>query len=376
MTDTFLRETTTPEESKTTASLFTPTRFGDIELTNRLVMAPMTRLRSGEQGAPGDLLVEHYAQRASLGLIITEGTYPSAESQAYAGQPGIVTSDQAAGWAEVAHAVHERGGHIVVQLMHGGRTAHPAVNGGRRVIAPSAVAIDGELHTPEGKQPFVVPQTMTAAGVRTVVDEHVAAARRAIDAGLDGVEIHAANGYLLQQFLAPSSNIRTDQYGGTPENRARAAVEVITAVAEAIGPGRVGIRISPEHGYQDTIEPGRHDVLATYRSLLAQLRPLGLAYLSVLHQDPGGRLVEELAHCFNGPVIVNSGFATVTSREEADELIQRSFVSGVAVGRPVIANPDLAERWQGQHEQNPPRPELFYASGAEGYTDYTFHEGR
>lgn len=356
----------------TVTTLFAPLWLGKIDLANRVVMAPMTRLRAGSTGVPGDLLVEHYRQRAGLGMIITEGTYPSRESQAYAGQPGIADDAQATGWGRVADAVHADGGRIVLQLMHGGRTAHPAVNAGRRVIAPSAVAVSGELHTADGKVAFVVPEPMTADDLDRVVQEHVDAARRAIDTGLDGVEIHAANGYLLQQFLSPSSNQRTDDYGGSPENRARFAVEMIAAVAEAVGADRVGVRISPEHGYQDAFEPDRDDVLATYGHLLDRLRPLGLAYLSVLHHEPVGDLVEGLAGRFGGPVVVNSGFATVTSLEETSRLLQAPFVDAVAVGRPVIANPDLVQRWRGGHELNEPRTELFYADAAEGYTDYAF----
>ncbi|WP_051027423.1 alkene reductase [Cellulosimicrobium cellulans] len=356
----------------TATTLFDPISLGEIRLANRVVMAPMTRLRSGPFGVPGELLVEHYRQRASLGMIVTEGTYPSPESQAYVGQPGIATDDQTAGWVRVADAVHAEGGRIVMQLMHGGRTAHPAVNGCRRVIGPSAVAVSGQLHTADGKQPFVVPEPMTSDDLRQVIDEHVAAARRAIAAGIDGVEIHAANGYLLQQFLSPASNLRTDEYGGSPENRARFVVDVITAVVDAVGPGRVGVRISPEHGYQDTFEPDRADVLATYSGLVDQLQELGLAYLSVLHHDPAGALVQELARRFDGPLIVNSGFATVTSLIEAEQLLRAPFVDAVAVGRAVIANPDLVERWQGGHPQNEPRPELFYTDAAEGYTDYAF----
>ncbi|MBD7956445.1 alkene reductase [Microbacterium sp. Sa4CUA7] len=356
----------------TTTTLFDPLRLGKIHLANRIVMAPMTRLRSGPSGVPGDLLVEHYRQRAGLGMIVTEGTYPSRESQAYAGQPGIADDEQAQGWARVADAVHAEGGRIVLQLMHGGRTAHPAVNGGRRVIAPSAVAVSGELHTADGKEPFVVPEPMTPEDFGRVVQEHVVAARRAIGAGLDGVEIHAANGYLLQQFLSPASNRRTDEHGGSSVNRTRFVVRVVEAVAEAVGAEHVGIRISPEHGHQDVFEPDRDDVLATYGELLDGLRPLGLSYLSVLHHEPTGDLVEKLAARFGGHVMVNSGFATVTSLHEAERLLQAPFVDAVAVGRPVIANPDLVERWRRGHALNEPRPDLFYADIADGYTDYAF----
>jgi N-ethylmaleimide reductase len=350
--------------------LFSPVTLGDLELANRVVMAPLTRLRSGASGVPGDLVVEHYRQRAGVGLIIAEGTYPSPESQAYLGQPGIVTDEQVEGWRRVAEAVHDRGGRIVLQVMHGGRVTHPDVNGGRRVVAPSAIAINGQVHTATGKQPYPVPHALTVEEARATVQDIVTASRRAVEAGLDGVEVHGANGYLLHEFLSPASNERTDEYGGSPANRARFVVQVVTAVAAAIGAGRVGLRISPEHDIQDAFETDRADVLATYGALVDQLAPLGLAYLSVLHREPAGDLVQELRRRFGGPLIANSGFGTVTTRDEAVQLIDAAHADAVAVGRPVLANPDLVERWAGEHPENAPKPHLFYASGAEGYTDY------
>ena len=350
--------------------LFTPVTLGDLELANRVVMAPLTRMRSGDTGVPGDLVVEHYAQRASLGLIITEGTYPNHESQGFVGQPGIVTDEQVAGWRRVAEAVHARGGRIVLQVMHAGRVTHADVNGGRRVVGPSAIAIDGAGHTTKGKQAYPVPHALSVEEARATLADIVAAAKRAVEAGLDGVEVHSANGYLLHEFLSPASNQRADVYGGSPENRARFVVEVVTAVAEAIGAGRVGLRISPEHNIQDALETDRADVRATYGTLVDQLRPLGLAYLSVLHHEPAGDLVQELRQRFDGPLIANSGFGTITTRAEAVALIEAAHADAVAVGRPVIANPDLVERWAGEHPENEPDAETFYAVGAEGYTDY------
>jgi N-ethylmaleimide reductase len=354
----------------TGVDLFSPVPLGDIELANRVVMAPLTRMRSGATGVPGDLVVEHYRQRAGLGLVITEGTYPTHEGQAFVGQPGIVTDEQVEGWRRVAEAVHARGGKIVMQVMHGGRVTHPDVNGGRRVVAPSAIAIDGEGHTERGKQPYPEPHALTVEEARQTLQDFVSAATRAVEAGLDGVEIHGANGYLLHEFLSPASNRRTDEYGGTPENRARFVVQVVTAVAAAIGAGRVGLRISPEHDIQDAYETDRDDVRATYGALLDQLRPLGLAYLSVLHAEPAGELVQELRERFGGPLVANSGFGSVTTREEAVRLIEAAHADAVAVGRAAIANPDLVERWAGEHPENEPKAHLFYASGAEGYTDY------
>ncbi|WP_166133911.1 alkene reductase [Nocardioides ochotonae] len=352
--------------------LFTPVTLGDLELTNRLAMAPLTRMRAGASGVPNDLLVEHYAQRAGLGLIVTEGTYPRRESQGFVGQPGIVNDEQQAGWARVAEAVHARGGRIVLQVMHAGRVTHPDVNGGRRIEAPSAIAIQGEGHTEKGKQPYPVPHALSVEEAEEVKADFVAAARRAIAAGLDGVEVHGANGYLLHEFLSPAANQRTDQYGGSPEARARFVVEVVTAVAEAVGPGRVGLRISPEHQVQDAGETDRADVLATYGALLDQLRPLGLAYLSLLHAEPAGDLAQELRRRFDGPFMANSGFGKVTTREEAVQLIEAAHADVVAVGRAAIANPDLVERWRGEHPENAPDPATFYSPGVTGYTDYPF----
>jgi N-ethylmaleimide reductase len=352
--------------------LFSPVRLGDLELANRVVMAPLTRMRSGREAVPRDIVVEYYAQRAGVGLIITEGTFLNGESRAFAGQPAIVTDEQVAGWRRVADAVHERGGRIVMQIMHGGRVSHPDVTGGR-VVAPSAIAIDGEMHIGDGvKKPFPVPHALTVEEIRSTAEDIAIASERAVAAGMDGVEIHSANGYLLHEFLSPASNQRDDLYGGSPENRARFGVEVLRAVTERVSAGKVGLRISPEHNIQDVLETDRADVLATYGTLIDQLRPLGLAYLSVLHQEPGGELVQELRRRFDGPLIANSGFASITTREEAVRLIDDAHAEAVVVGRALIANPDLVERWQGEHPENEPDASTFYASGPEGYIDYPF----
>ncbi len=352
--------------------IFSPVALGDLQLTNRLVMAPLTRTRSGEDGVPGDLVTEYYAQRASTGLIVTEGTYPTPESRSYPGQPGIVTDEQQAGWAEVADAVHAAGGRIFMQVMHGGRVSHTAINGCDRVVGPSAVAVPGEAHTPQGKLPYPVPHALTTAELADVRTAFVAASRRAVDAGLDGVELHGANGYLLHEFLAASSNRREDRYGGSPEARVRFVVEVVTAVAAEVGASRVGLRISPAHGVQGVLEPDAADVAQTYGLLVDALRPLGLAYLSVLHADPTSTLVQDLRARFGGHLMINDGFGTVTTREDAEALVAEGAADSVAVGRMIIANPDLVERWQGGHAENEPDPSTFYGDGPEGYTDYPF----
>ena len=352
-------------------SLFSPLRLGAIDLRNRLVMAPLTRLRAGEHGVPGDLLVEHYRQRASMGLIITEGTWPVREGRTWIGQPGIETAEQIAGWRRVADAVHEAGGAIVMQVMHGGRISHPEISGTGRIVAPSAHAAPGETRVADDdKVAYPVPHALTTGEIRDIIDGFAAAARNAIEAGLDGVEVHSANGYLIHQFLSPASNTRTDEYGGSPANRARFAIEVVTAVAAAIGADRTGVRISPEHNIQGALETDPADVAATYTVLAEALAPLGLAFDDILHADPAGELVQKLRHAAASPVILNSGFGTPTTRESATALVADGIADAVAVGRAALANPDLVARWEAGAEENAPDPSTFYAPDARGYTDY------
>jgi len=351
-------------------TLFSPLSLGDLQLANRITMAPMTRMRSDENGVPGELVAEYYAQRAGLGLIVTEGVFPVQESKAYAGQPGIETAAQVAGWKTVTDAVHAAGGTVVMQLMHGGRVTHTDITGTDRIVGPSAVAIDNDVNTPNGKQPFQVPHALTLEELETTKAALIAGAKNAIEAGFDGIEVHSANGYLLHEFLSPASNVRDDQYGGTPANRARYVIEVTTAIAEAIGVGRTGIRISPAHNIQDVWERDADDVRATYEALVDGISGLGLAYLSVVRADPTDDLIQNLRQRFGGSVIANSGFGTVTTREEAHSLVADGHAEAVAVGRLVISNPDLAARWQQEAEETAPDPSLFYTPGAHGYTDY------
>ncbi len=349
--------------------LFDPIRIKSWDLPHRLVMAPLTRSRATEGMVPGDLAVEYYAQRATAGLIITEGTQPSAVGQGYLNTPGIHTPEQIAGWRRVADAVHARGGRIVVQLMHAGRISHADNKDGLEAVAPSALAAPNEMFTADGMKPFPVPRELATDEMPGIVEEFVHAARSAVEAGLDGVEVHAANGYLLHQFLAPGSNERTDEYGGSPANRARLAVEVTRAIADAIGPDRVGIRISPAHNVQGATETDPADVEATYAALIEGIAPLGIAYLSVL-ADPSLDLVQRLRKDFGGALIANDGFGQVTTRESAQALLDDDLADAVAVGRLYIANPDLPQRWQSGAELNEPDPSTFYGGGAEGYTDY------
>ncbi|NOJ61194.1 alkene reductase [Arthrobacter sp. 260] len=354
--------------------LFSPMTLGELELPNRLVMAPLTRVRSGKDGIPGPLVVEYYRQRASLGLIVSEGTYPSHAGQGFPGQPGLVTEEQLKGWAKVTSAVHAEGGRIFAQVMHAGRVTHEDTTGGYEVVAPSAIAIDGATHTHEGKKPLPVPHALTTEELPGIVQEFVQASLNAIGAGFDGVEMHSANGYLLHEFLSPASNQRDDIYGGSPANRVRFVIKLVKAVVAAVGADRVGIRISPEHNIQDALELDAADVRETYGHLVDALTPLNLAYLSVLHKEPTSELVQDLRARFDGTFLLNTGFGVVTTREQAVAIVADGHADAVVVGRPAIANPDLVRRWSEGLPVNEPDAATFYSDGAKGYTDYPAYQ--
>ena len=348
-----------------TTDLFAPYRLGELELTNRFVMAPMTRNRAAEGGTPTELNAEYYAQRAGAGLIVTEGIQPSAVSQGYPATPGLHTDEQVAGWRLVADAVHARGGTVLAQIMHGGRIGHPSITG-LQPVAPSVVRPAGQVFTAEGMQDFVDPRALETAELPGVVAEYVDAAQRAIAAGLDGVELHAANGYLLQQFLADGTNVRTDAYGGSPDNRARFVLEVATAVAAAVGAQRVGIRVSPGSDFNDIRET---EVEATYEALVRGLEPLGLLYLHIT-EDPGTAYHEALRKLFSGPVIFNTGSAGASDLATAQRVVDSGDAELFAIGRAFIANPDLVERLRTGAGLSEPDPSSFYGGTAQGYTDY------
>ena len=345
--------------------LFAPYQLGSLTLANRLVMAPLTRNRAGDGEAPTGLAAEYYAQRAGAGLIISEGTQPCAIGQGYPHTPGLHTDAQVAGWTLVADAVHAKGGRIIVQLMHAGRISHHAITG-HRPVAPSAIAPAGEVYTEQGMKPFDAPRALEAVELPGVVAEFVDAARRAMTAGLDGVELHAANGYLLQQFLAEGSNTRTDEYGGSPQNRARFVIEVATAVAEAIGADKVGIRISPGGAFNDIAET---ETEQTYAALLDGLNPLGLLYLHIL-EAPDTNFHEQLHKQWNGPVLFNTGFTGPSDLATAQQSVDAGESDLFCIGRGFLANPDLVERLRTGAKLNEPDPETFYTGGAKGYTDY------
>lgn len=351
---------------------FEPITVGRWQLPQRFVMAPLTRNRA-KGTVPDDLNAEYYGQRATAGLIVTEGSQPSAVGQGYLDTPGFHSPEQLAGWSKVAEAVHAGGGHLVAQLMHVGRIAHPDNKQGLETVAPSAIAAPGAMVTAAGQVDMVEPRALETDEIPGVIEEFATAARNAVEAGLDGVEVHAANGYLIHQFLGQSSNTRTDEYGGSPQARARFAIEVTRAVAEAIGADRVGIRISPAHNIQGVLEEDDAETTATYETLIDGIKDLGLAYLSIL-ANPRSALVADLRARFGGVTMVNSGFSDVTGLENVEAILADDLADVVVVGREFLANPDLPERWRTGAELNEPNPDTFYGGGAEGYTDYPFLE--
>ncbi|CAB0615871.1 alkene reductase [Corynebacterium diphtheriae] len=352
-------------------TLFESATAGVLELNNRITMAPLTRSRAGQNGVPTDMHVEYYKQRANNGLIVTEGTFFEDINRAFLGQTGIATADQQEGWRKVAQAVHEQGSNIVMQIMHGGRLTLPSINGFDQGESSSAIAPGVTLHGDgESREEVPTPVALDAEGIKRVIQKFTEGARRAIDAGMDGVEVHGANGYLLHQFLAPSSNDRTDEYGGSPENRARLAVEVIRSIADEIGADRLGLRISPMHNIQGCIEEDEDDVRATYKALLDGIADLNIAYLSILYQDAESDLVAYLRESFGGFTILNTGFVAVTELEDARYIVENGLADAVAVGREIIANPDLSYRWKNNLALNSIDFDTFYTPGPHGYIDY------
>ncbi|AGF72026.1 alkene reductase [Corynebacterium halotolerans] len=350
--------------------LFSPAELGELRLSNRLAMAPLTRIRAQTNGTPNDLMKEYYAQRSSFGLIITEGTWPIQEGRTWGRQPGIETEEHVDAWREITDEVHDRGGRIVMQIMHGGRISHPELSGTGRIVAPSAIASPNPIRISTGKVAAPVPHALTAEEIQEVIEQFVAGARNAMAAGMDGVQVHGANGYLIHEFLAPTTNTRTDAYGGSPENRARFAIEVVTAVAEAIGAENTGLRLSPEHNIQGAVEEDREDVLATYLALAQGLAGLGLAHVEIVHHEPEGELVQRLREELGAPVILNTGFSRFVDREAAEELVDKAGADVVSVGRLALANPDLVKRWREDAPLNEPNQATFYVGEEKGYTDY------
>jgi N-ethylmaleimide reductase len=340
--------------------------IGDTVAANRIFMAPLTRSRAQADGTPSDLAAEYYSQRAAAGVIITEATAISAEANgAYMNTPGIHTDRHQAKWAEIADAVHATGGRMFVQLWHVGRMAHPEISG-VEVVGPSEIAADMTTHTPSGKQPLPVPRALQTQEIASIVEQFRAAARRAIDAGMDGVEIHSANGYLLHEFLSDVVNQRTDGYGGSAENRARLTAEVVEAVVADVGAGRVGLRISPGNPAGDMHEI---DTVGAYEALLHRIGGLGLAYLHVV-ADPATPEFGVIRALWPQTLVLNTGRATDTNFCQLEELAEWGVVGAAAVGRAFLANPDLIDRLIVGAELNTPDETTFYAPGPVGYVDY------
>lgn len=360
-----------------TSKLFTPTKVGAIELKNHIVMSPMTRCRA-IGNVPNDLVAEYYKQRAGAGLIITEGTSPSPNGLGYARIPGIFSEEQVEGWKKVTSAVHGAGGKIFVQLMHTGRISHPLnLPEGAEVLAPSAVKAAGQMWTDAAQmQDFPTPKAMTAEEIQSTKAEFIAAAKNAVEAGFDGIELHGANGYLLEQFLSPVSNIRTDNYGGSVENRARFVLEVAKGAAEAIGKEKVGIRLSPYGVASDM--PHYSEIDATYEYLATELSKIGIAYVHVVdHSAMGAPAVplaikETIRKAFKNTFIHAGGYNQKTA--EAD--IESGLYDLVAFGRPFISNPDLVERFKNNWPLSADLDmNTFYSADAVGYTDYPVYKG-
>ena len=348
--------------------LFTPIDIGPYTLPNRIVMAPMTRNRAGDGNVPQALNAEYYAQRAGAGLIITEASQISPQGVGYPATPGIHSDEQVEGWKQVTRAVHEKGGRIFIQLWHVGRISHPSLQpDGQLPVAPSAIRPEGEAFTYDGLQAFVEPRALAADELPGIVADYVAAARNAMEAGFDGIEIHAANGYLLDQFLRDGSNHRDDDYGGSIENRYRLLQEVMNAVCDAVGADRVGVRLSPENSFNDMSDS---DAQLTFNRVTEMLNGFGLAYLHVLEGDMMAKTrtldYQQIRDRFNGPYMANSGY----DFDMAQQALAEKRADLVSFGYLYIGNPDLVERFRAGAELAQADQSTFYGGDAHGYTDY------
>lgn len=351
--------------------LFSKTLLGKIELKNHIVMAPMTRCRA-INNIPNDLMAKYYEQRAGAGLIITEGTSPSPNGLGYARIPGIFSKEQVNGWKKVTNAVHARGGRIFVQLMHTGRVSHPAnMPAGSMIIAPSPIAANGKMWTDKGgMQDYPVPVEMTKADIEKTRSEYVQASKNAIEAGFDGVELHGANGYLLDQFLNPRSNQRKDEYGGSIENRSRFVIEAAGAVVKAIGKEKTGIRLSP-YGAANDLLPFT-DTEEEYAYLAKKLNDLGLLYIHLVdHSSMGAPKVEpstvkKIRDNFKNTLILSGGY----NRDRAEKDLESKLGDLIAFGKPFISNPDLVAKLEKGTELTQFDQNTFYSADEKGYTDY------
>jgi 2,4-dienoyl-CoA reductase-like NADH-dependent reductase (Old Yellow Enzyme family) len=343
--------------------LFEPLRVGDLTLPNRIIMAPLTRMHADPGRVPHDLMVEYYTQRAGAGLILTEATAVTPQGVGYADTPGLWTPEQVKGWRKVTSAVHAAGGRIVAQLWHVGRISDPMFLDGELPVAPSAIAAEGHVSHVRPQRAYVTPRALETVELPGVVEAYRHGARMAMEAGFDGVEVHAANGYLLDQFLQDSTNLRTDAYGGPVENRARLLLEAVDACVSVWGAGRVGVHLSPRGEIHSM---GDSDPAATFGYVARELGKRGIAFLCVREHEAADSLGPALKAAFGGVYIGNEGY----TRESAEAAIAAGRVDAVAFGVQYIANPDLARRFALKAPLNRPNPATFYAPGPGGYTDY------
>ena len=358
-----------------TQPLLTPYRMGPLTLKNRMVMAPMTRNRAENEGrVPVDIMETYYAQRASAGLIISEGSQVSPIGVGYLNTPGIHSKDQVEGWKKVTRAVHDKGGAIFLQLWHVGRVSHPDFHGGELPVAPSAINPETEAYTPLGLKKTVVPRALTTDEVKRTVQDFIRGAENAREAGFDGVEVHGANGYLIEQFLRDSANHRTDLYGGSIENRSRFLMEIVDGIGRSIGRDRVGVRLSPANIWNI---PQDSDTKALYEDVIGRLSGTGIAYLHLREKaaDVASipnmvvNVTEHFRPRFKGTLMTNTGF----DRESGNKVIGSGLADLVAFGVPFIANPDLVERFARKLPINSPDQSTFYMGGTKGYIDYPVH---
>lgn len=347
--------------------LFKPLKLGAVTIPNRILMAPLTRCRAGLKHIPNDLMATYYAQRASAGLIIAEATMIEEGHSAFIAEPGVYNHEQILGWRKVTDAVHQKGGKIFLQIWHGGRAAHPANNDGHETVAPSAIAIDGEVHTLKGKLPHVKPRALEDSEIPRYVGLYKQAAVNARESGFDGVEVHGANGYLIDQFLRDGSNKRTGPYGGSLQNRARFLVEIMKEVCAVWGSDRVGLRISPVNSYNSMIDS---DPVALTTHVASEMDKLNLAYLHVMRADfygkQSGPIIETARKAFKGNLIGNMAYTP----EEAATAVGKEMLQAVAFGHHYVSNPTLVEKIKNGQPLVEPDQTTYYTQDAKGYTDY------
>lgn len=345
--------------------LFQPLTAGDLQLRNRLVLAPLTRARAGVERIPNALMQDYYVQRASAGLILTEATAITPSAVGYADTPGIWSDEQIAGWKKITDAVHAEGGLIVMQLWHVGRISDPIFLDGALPVAPSAIKPAGHVSLVRPKKDYVTPRALTTSEIKVIVQDYRQAAINAKQAGFDGVELHGANGYLIDQFLQTKTNQRDDEYGGSLENRARLLLEVIDQLIEVWGAGRVGLHLAPRG---DSHDIGDENPAQTFGYVAEQVGQRQIAFICAREYVAGDSLAGLIKQKFGGVFIANEKL----DRQQAEQLLDSAEADAVAFGQLYIANPDLVERFKQQAELNTPNPATYYAEGAEGYTDYPF----